>query len=86
MLSIMWGYNWVIMKLTLRDAGAFDVAALRTLLGTLSLFIVLAWLRRPLRPADVRTVLLLGLMQTTGFIGLAVWAAESSVRENDVCS
>lgn len=62
LLSVIWGYNWVMMKLALRDAGAFDFAALRTLLGALSLFVLLVWLRRPLRPADARAVFLLGLL------------------------
>ncbi len=77
LLSLIWGYNWVMMKIALRDAGAVDFAALRTLLGALSLFVVLLWLRRPLRPVQAGTVFLLGLLQTTGFIGFSVWALES---------
>ena len=77
LLSLIWGYNWVIMKLALRDAGAFEFAALRTALGAACLFALLIAMRRPLRPGNIRLVLLLGLLQTTGFIGLTVWALES---------
>jgi drug/metabolite transporter (DMT)-like permease len=76
LLSVIWGYNWVVMKVALRDAGTFDFAALRTALGALSLFAVLAWRRVPLAPRNIRGALLLGLLQTSAFIGLTVWAVE----------
>ena len=53
LLSVIWGYNWVVMKVALRDVGAFDFAALRTALGALSLFVVLAWRRAPLAPRNI---------------------------------
>ena len=76
-LSAIWGYNWVVMKLALADAGPFVFAALRTVLGALALFATLAVLRRPLAPRDVRTAFTLGLLQTTGFVGLTIWALQS---------
>jgi len=76
LLSVIWGYNWVVMKVALRDAGTFDFAALRTALGALSLFVVLAWRRAPLAPRNVRGAALLGLLQTSAFIGLTVWAVD----------
>jgi drug/metabolite transporter (DMT)-like permease len=77
LLSLIWGYNWVIMKLALRDAGILDFAALRTVLGALSLFALLAILRRPLGTRHVGPLLLLGLLQTSGFMGLTLWALAS---------
>lgn len=73
-LSLVWGYNWVVSKRALDYAGALDFAALRTLLAALSLFAVLALLRRPLALKDVRGATVLGLLQTTGFISLTLFA------------
>lgn len=53
-LSAIWGYNWVVMKLALRDAGPFTFAALRTGLGTLALFLVLPFRGGVRPPADLR--------------------------------
>lgn len=69
-LSLVWGYNWVVSKSALAYAAALDFAALRTLLAAASLFAVLAALRRPLVFKEVRGVFVLGLLQTTGFLGL----------------
>jgi len=76
-LSAIWGYNWVVMKNVLQFSGPLDFAALRTLLGAASLFLVLAWKRKPLRPKAVPLTLLLGVLQTTGFMGLTMMALVS---------
>lgn len=73
-LSIVWGYNWVVSKRALDDAGALDFAALRTLLAALGLFAVLVLMHRPMALKDVRGAAVLGLLQTTGFIGLTLLA------------
>ena len=73
-LSVIWGYNWVVMKEALLYSGPFEFAALRTLLGALSLFCVVLLKRKPLRPKKIGWTLLLGLLQSTGFIGFAMWA------------
>lgn len=73
-LTIIWGYNWVVMKSALAYAGAFQFAALRTFIGALCLFAVLLLLRRPFRVREMPTLLLLGLLQTSGFTGLLIWA------------
>lgn len=76
-LTLVWGYNWVVMKIALSYAGPFDFAALRTVFGVASLFGILLLLRRPLRPPQPARVALLGMFQTTGFLGLVTWALES---------
>ncbi len=73
-LAAIWGYNWVVMKTALRDCGPFTFAALRGMLGAFVLFPLL-----PLRggfaiPDGMAQIILLGLLQTTGFIGLTFWA------------
>jgi len=75
-LSTIWGTNWVVMKMALQYSGPFDFAALRTLLGAASVFLVLHWQGKPLGPPEIRLTFLLGLLQTTGFIGLTMWALE----------
>ena len=46
LLALIWGYNWVVMKVGLQYAQPFTFSALRTLLGALSLFALLLVLRR----------------------------------------
>ncbi len=73
-LSILWGYNWVVMKNALVDAGAFQFGALRTFLGAVCLLGLIIILRRPIRPKEIPTLIVLGLLQTSGFTGLIIWA------------
>ena len=77
LLALIWGYNWVVMKEGLRYSQPFTFAALGTFLGAVSLFLLLPVLRRPLRPKALGLTLALGLLQTTGFVGLMMWALES---------
>ena len=69
-LSCIWGYNWVVMKECLQYADAYDFAALRTGIGAVSLFALLLWKRRPLRPKAFWMTALLGFISTTLCIGL----------------
>ncbi len=77
-LCIFWGYNWVVMKKALEFSGAFQFAALRTVLGALFLFALLILMRKPLLVKslvkEMPTILMLGLLQTSGFTGLLIWA------------
>lgn len=74
--TIFIGYNRVVMKVGLQYSDPWSFAALRTTLGAVALFAVLLILRRPLRPRRVLATVLLGLLQTTGMIGLLMWALE----------
>ena len=69
LLSLIWSYNWIVMKQALRYSGPFEFAAWRCALGTCVLFAVLAW-RRRLRPPRLAPVLAIGLAQTLGFTAL----------------
>jgi len=73
-LALIWGYNWVVMKKVLAFCGPFDFAALRTFFGALCLFAVLACMKKPLRPVELKSTFLLGLLQTTIFTALIMWA------------
>ncbi|HSF47451.1 MAG TPA: DMT family transporter [Burkholderiales bacterium] len=76
-LSLIWGYNWVVMKEVLKYAGPFDFAALRTVLGAAALFTVLLLQRKPLKPVALKTTFFFGLLQTTAFMALTQWALVS---------
>lgn len=77
LLSLLWGYNWVQMKIAVHHATPIDFAALRTVLGAAVLFGFMAWQRVPFRPHRLGATTLLGLLQTTGFFGLSMWALEA---------
>jgi drug/metabolite transporter (DMT)-like permease len=74
LMALLWGYNWVVMKIALRYSGPLDFAAWRGGLGVLLLFGVLLVMRVPLRPRHVAKTVWLGLFQTTGFVGLISWS------------
>ena len=78
LLCVFWGYNWVVMKKALEFSGAFQFAALRTVIGAIFLFTLLIMLRKPLLVKslvkEMPTLLILGLLQTSGFTGLLIWA------------
>lgn len=73
-LTLVWSFNWVVMKWAMRYAGPFDFSALRYSLGTVVVFAAV-WLRgRPLRPPPLLPLVLIGLAQTMGFQALVQWA------------
>jgi len=74
LLTLIWGYNWVVMKLAVQAAGPFQFAAIRTFFGAVMLFVVLYLSKRPLALKEFPTMLALGLLQTCGFTGLLIWA------------
>jgi drug/metabolite transporter (DMT)-like permease len=76
-LAALWGYNWVQMKIAVQYASPFSFAALRIVLGGLSLLLALVWLRKPLWPKAVWETAAIGLLQTAGVYGLASWALVS---------
>jgi drug/metabolite transporter (DMT)-like permease len=73
-LSLVWGYNWVVMKVALGYVGPWDFAALRGAFGAVLLFGLVWAVGAPLRPRHVGKTILLGVFQTTGFVGLISWA------------
>ncbi len=73
LLALIWGYNWVVMKVGVRYSDPFTFAALRNFLGAIALFAVVAARRGSLRPQAFWLTALFGFFQTT-LSGLAVWA------------
>jgi drug/metabolite transporter (DMT)-like permease len=68
-LTLVWGYNWVVMKVALEYSAPFPFAAARSVGGGLCLLAALGIARKPFWPRDPWRTLLLGLLQTTLFIG-----------------
>ena len=73
-LTLVWGYNWVVMKVALQYSAPFPFAATRSVGGGLCLLLVLLLAHKPLRLRHPWRTLLLGLLQTSLFIGLVCWA------------
>lgn len=78
LLSLIWGYNWVVVKIAVHDASPFTFAASRTLGGGIALAVAALALRKSLRPQFPMAFLWIGLFQTACFIGLSTWAIVSA--------
>jgi len=77
-LVLIWGYNWVVMKVALRYSSSSDFAALRILVGLVGLLVVFILSRKPLLPRkEVLGIVLTGLLQTGGFYVFSTWALVS---------
>ncbi|MBV8638544.1 MAG: EamA family transporter [Candidatus Eremiobacteraeota bacterium] len=77
-LALLWGYNWVVMKVAVHDAPPFVFAATRALGGGMVLFVVALLLRRRVVPQRPGAFLWIGLFQTGIFVGLVTWAVVSA--------
>ena len=64
-LTLIWGGNWLVMKLALRLADPISHNIHRTLTAIAVLFGALLWQRRRLLPESWRAVLVTGFFQTT---------------------
>ena len=74
LLAPIWGYGWVVSKVGLGYASPLTYAALRGALSLPCLFALMLVTRRPLRPVAPGYTVAIGLLQTTAFIGLSMWA------------
>jgi len=73
-LGPVWGYGWIATKISLEYSDALMFAALRVPLSAALLFLVMIVLRKPLRPPPLGWTMLIGLLQTTLFVGLVITA------------
>ncbi len=74
LMALIWGYNWVVMKVAMSYSGPLEFSAWRCALGVLLLFGLLIALRVPLKPREIGKTIWLGLFQTAGFVGLVSWS------------
>ena len=56
-LTLIWGYNWVVMKLAVQYANPFQFAAMRTFSGAIILFIIMALTKRAMMVKEFPTML-----------------------------
>jgi drug/metabolite transporter (DMT)-like permease len=73
-LGPIWGYGWVATKVALDYSDALTFAALRVPLSAALLFLVMIALRKSLRPPPLGYTIVIGLLQTTLFVGLVITA------------
>jgi drug/metabolite transporter (DMT)-like permease len=73
-LALVWGYNWVAIKVATAYCGPFALAALRTTIAVVALFATMIVLRRSLRPTPIGPTIVLGLLQTSVFMMLQMTA------------
>ncbi|HJW02801.1 MAG TPA: EamA family transporter [Azospira sp.] len=73
-LSLTWGYTWVLAKQGLTFAPPFAFAAERCVGGALALFLALKLMGRPLKLVAPGQTLAIGLTQVAGFMMFQTWA------------
>ena len=74
LLSVIWGYSWVFLKLGSYDSGPFSFAGLRCFLGAVCLLVALKLSGRKFLPTRLRELVLLGVVNTTCLVGSSQWA------------
>jgi drug/metabolite transporter (DMT)-like permease len=77
LLGPIWGYGWVATKVALGYSQPLTFAALRLVLTVVCLFLMLIATRRSLRPPPLGYTTVIGLLQTTAFVGLVMVALHS---------
>jgi drug/metabolite transporter (DMT)-like permease len=73
-LSLTWGYTWVLAKQGLGYAPPFAFAAERCVGGALALILALKLMGRPIALEAPGQTLAIGLTQVAGFMVLQTWA------------
>jgi len=76
-LTLIWGMNWIVMKIGLQYVHPVSYNIERTLVAIALLFAVMLWQRRPLRPASWTAVIVIGLFQTSINFGATTMALAS---------
>jgi drug/metabolite transporter (DMT)-like permease len=73
-LALVWGYNWVFMKIAMQYCSPMYFALMRVGGGAILLLLLVIFLGGPIKPKYPGRTLLLGLLQTTCYLGLISWA------------
>ncbi|MBL8485764.1 MAG: EamA family transporter [Rhodocyclaceae bacterium] len=73
-LTLIWGYSWVLAKQALDYAAPFTLGFLRSLVSTFALFGVLMATRRSLAPRAVLKTGVIGAIQSGLFLVCQTWA------------
>jgi drug/metabolite transporter (DMT)-like permease len=73
-LTLVWAFNWIVMKLALANADPVILNLQRTWLAVVVLFGLLIARRRGLRPTSWKAVIVTGFFQTTVNFGATIMA------------
>ena len=73
-LTLIWSFNWIVLKTVLQYSGPFDFSALRYIVGTLVLVLVMLIRRESFKPPPILMTAIIGFAQTAGFQALVQWA------------
>lgn len=73
-ISLVWGFNWVVLKVGVRHADPLEFLAWRFALAAACLFGAARLLGRSVRLVHAREIFVIGLLQTTATFALATWA------------
>ncbi|MBU8907989.1 DMT family transporter [Desertibacillus haloalkaliphilus] len=77
LLTMVWGYAWVLMKVSLEYMGPFTFNTLRFFVGTITLLVILLFIGKlrlqRLRSLRWRPLLILGLLQTALVYALVMY-------------
>ena len=76
-MTITWGYNWVVMKEALSFCDPFVFTAIRVIPAAICLFGILLWTKKDWHPRQVVWTIILGLLSTTLGLGLPIWSLVS---------
>ena len=74
LLSVTWGYTWVLAKEALSYAPPFAFVAERCAGGALALLMIARLLGKPLKLVRPVATVAIGLTQVTGFMAFQTWA------------
>lgn len=69
-VSLIWSFNWIVIKVVLDYVGPMTFSAQRYLVGTVVVFVLLLVGRESMKPTPWRETLWIGLTQTAGFQAL----------------
>lgn len=67
LLVVIWSYSWVVAKVALGFTNPIAFSLLRTIVGTLAIFLFIVSIKKIQKLKEPFLVALLGLTQTTGF-------------------
>ena len=73
-LSVTWGYTWVLAKQALAYAPPFAFVAERCVGGALALLLAVKLMGKPFKLIAPGATLAIGLAQVTGFMAFQTWA------------
>ena len=73
-LTLIWSFNWIVLKEVLRYVDPFDFSALRYVFGTLVLGVAMIAKRESPKPPPLVETALIGFAQTAGFQAFVQWA------------